>query len=104
MVSQNAINLTKGVFASSFIVYIGWVLLQKTTPSAEDVFQNLPPDLQEKVKRQREETKRQRSVLLEQIKENAFSDRPVWDVKSVPMPSSNQDKKDKDHVVLEGQR
>lgn len=60
--------------------------------------------MQEKVKKQREETQKQQSILLEQIKENAFSDRPVWDVKSLPMYKEAQEKKGKDPVVLEGSR
>lgn len=49
MVSQQTVNLTKGVMASGVIVYIGWVLLQKATPSADQVykvtFPFLPPSL-----------------------------------------------------------
>jgi len=68
------------VIFSVGIIAVGYGLMKLTTPTEDQLYKKLSPELQKKYKIAKDNRLEKDVETEKMIKENALSDRPVWDV------------------------
>ncbi|KAI9188822.1 hypothetical protein H9P43_000244 [Blastocladiella emersonii ATCC 22665] len=78
-------KLVKSLVWGGGIIGLGVLLLEYTVPTEESLRKNMSKDLQRQVERLEhgDALKNESARLMAVIKENAQSDRPVWDVRGL---------------------
>ncbi|ORZ34242.1 hypothetical protein BCR44DRAFT_41152, partial [Catenaria anguillulae PL171] len=78
-------KVVKSIVWGGGLIGLGVLLLKYTVPSEDDLRKAMSPDLQRQARHmeQSEAARNEKARLLAAIRENAQSDRPVWDVRGL---------------------
>jgi hypothetical protein len=100
MVRVTPTKARRSLFALFAFTGFGYVLMKTTVPSEERyrkvlfvalitrssslniMHQSLSPELEQQLNINKDKQRKQLSDLLETVRENASSDRPIWDIKT----------------------
>ncbi|KAL7749620.1 ubiquitin-specific protease doa4 [Sorochytrium milnesiophthora] len=81
-------KLVKSVVWSTAIIGAGYLLLEYTVPTNEQVRNKMSPEVARHADSSRNETMDQNRRIMETIRANAQSDRPIWPAGEAPMPAT----------------
>ncbi|KAJ1678029.1 assembly factor cbp4 [Spiromyces aspiralis] len=81
---------------SASVIGVGYVLLQTIVPNEEQILNSLSPQLKIEYLRNKQKRIEDERRMLETIKENAHSDRPIWQIQpAMAVPDDQENEKSK---------
>ncbi|KAJ1952524.1 assembly factor cbp4 [Dispira parvispora] len=83
-------NWTKAFVYSVGLVGSGYLIMRTTTPTEEQIYQRLSPELKKRADEFRKEQPVKQHQLVELLKQNMESDKPVWEAQ--PLKTDQQER------------
>ncbi|RKP27477.1 hypothetical protein SYNPS1DRAFT_21014 [Syncephalis pseudoplumigaleata] len=79
----------KGFLYSTAIMMVGYGFYKYTVPNRDEFVATLPEEVKQQLVQHKDEQRRRNQYILDQIRQNAASDRPAWDVRVYPTASDD---------------
>ncbi|KAJ1976939.1 assembly factor cbp4 [Dimargaris cristalligena] len=80
----------KGLAYSLGIIGGGYLLMRYTTPTPDQLYNALSPELKEEADKRRKDQAHEQAELMQLLRRNMAADQPVWKVQP-PHPESKND-------------
>ncbi|KAI8049025.1 hypothetical protein BDF22DRAFT_657985 [Syncephalis plumigaleata] len=81
----------KATLVSTAIMMVGYGFYKYTVPNRDEFVAALPEEVKHRLGQQKDEQRRRNQYILDQIRQNAESDRPAWDVHVYPSDGAASD-------------